>query len=67
MDKMLNAKDMARVLSLCERTIWRLAKKGLLIPPVRIGKSCRWIEKDVVKWVKDGCPPVQPKQKRGTK
>ncbi|MHC4758178.1 MAG: helix-turn-helix transcriptional regulator [Planctomycetota bacterium] len=44
---MLAAKQLAKIMSLSPRTIWRLRSAGKLPRPITIGGSIRWIASDI--------------------
>ncbi|MBL8826453.1 MAG: helix-turn-helix domain-containing protein [Planctomycetaceae bacterium] len=50
------AGDVAKMLEVSERTVWRLLSGGQLVHPVRLGGSVRWRVEDVKRWIADGCP-----------
>jgi excisionase family DNA binding protein len=39
---MLTVKDVAHLLALSERTVWKLTSAGHLPKPIRMGRSVRW-------------------------
>jgi excisionase family DNA binding protein len=53
---LLNAQQLAMILDVSQRTIWRLRDTGRLPRPIRIGGAVRWRRADVEKWIDDGCP-----------
>lgn len=57
--KLINASDLAEMLGISERTIWRLIASGKLIQPIRIGKSVRWRLEQVNQWIESGCPTTE--------
>ncbi len=57
-DMLVPIGDVAAMLALSRRTVFRLADAGKLPPPLRIGGSLRWRLADVRKWIADGCPMV---------
>ena len=54
--RMLDAKELAGVLKLGVRTIWRMNDAGKLPEPVRLGSSVRWREDAIQEWLDSGCP-----------
>ena len=54
--ELLNVKDLARLLRMSVRTVWRLRSAGRLPKPVRIGKSVRWSPETIEAWIDLGCP-----------
>lgn len=53
--ELLTIRELARVLKLSPRSIWRLVKNHQLPAPVRIGGSIRWRADDITHWIGDGC------------
>ncbi|MGA2137515.1 MAG: helix-turn-helix domain-containing protein [Verrucomicrobiia bacterium] len=43
----LDLHQVARMLTVSERSVWRLVARGELAGPVHIGRSCRWIAADL--------------------
>lgn len=56
-DRLLKAKEVARILSISERSLWRLLASGEIIEPVRIGRAVRWRSDELWSWIQHGCPP----------
>ncbi|MEO2017433.1 MAG: helix-turn-helix domain-containing protein [Fuerstiella sp.] len=56
---LLSASDVAALLAVNKRTIWRWDSAGVLPAPVRISGTTRWKRADVEEWVRAGCPPQQ--------
>jgi excisionase family DNA binding protein len=48
--QLLSAKELAEILSLSVRTIWRLRSAGKLPKPLVIGGSIRWRQSDIEQW-----------------
>jgi len=53
---MLTVGQVARMLNCSTRTVYRMADKGSIPPPVRFGSLVRWNRKAIDAWVADGCP-----------
>ncbi len=53
---LLSADQLARILDVSVRTIWRLRDTGRLPPPLRIGGGVRWRRADIQNWIEEGCP-----------
>jgi len=53
---LINAEQLAQILNISQRTLWRLLSAKKLIPPVRIGGNTRWRINEVHQWIDDGCP-----------
>lgn len=54
--KLINAEELARLMQVSQRTLWRLLSGRRLPEPVRIGRSTRWRLEEVAEWIQKGCP-----------
>jgi len=52
---LLTVNEVARLLNLSIRSVWRLRSAGQIPQPVTIGGSIRWKEEDLRKWIAEGC------------
>lgn len=52
---LLTVNEVARLLNLSIRSVWRLRSAGRIPQPVTIGGSIRWKEEDLRKWIAEGC------------
>jgi excisionase family DNA binding protein len=48
--KLLTARDAAKALAVCEKTLWAITDRGE-IPVVRIGRSVRYDPQDLSRWI----------------
>jgi len=48
--KLLTARDAAKALAICEKTLWAFTDRGE-IPVVRIGRSVRYDPQDLSRWI----------------
>lgn len=53
---LMSVQDLALMMRVSTRTIWRLHSGGKLPQPIRIGGSVRWRRPDVVAWLQADCP-----------
>ena len=53
---LVTAGELAAMLSIGQRTLWRLLAEGKLIEPVRLGGATRWRVDEVEEWIDAGCP-----------
>ena len=53
---LLTIRELAKILKISQRSIWRLVSSGKLIQPLHIGGSIRWRQDEVFKWIERGCP-----------
>ncbi len=57
---LIAADDVAGMLDISTRTLWRLVSANKIVPPIKLGGSTRWRRVDVETWVASGCPsPAQ--------
>jgi excisionase family DNA binding protein len=54
--QLINAEQVANILNISERTLWRLVSAGKVPQPVRIGRSARWRVHEIHAWIESGCP-----------
>jgi excisionase family DNA binding protein len=56
--RLIAADELAELLNVSTRTVWRLLSTGRMVQPVRIGGSVRWRLNEVRDWISKGCPVV---------
>jgi len=61
---LLTVKEVAEMLGLSERTIYRLADSGAMPRPVKIGAAVRWRRNELDQWIEEGCPASRGKAKK---
>ena len=54
--ELLNVKQVASILSISQRQVWKLLAAGKVVSPVRLGRSVRFRASDISRWVELGCP-----------
>ena len=59
---LVTARELATMLAIGERTLWRLLASGKLVEPVKIGGATRWRVEDVETWIEAGCPALESRQ-----
>jgi len=52
---LIKAPEVAKMVSISTRTLWRLVSTGRFPAPVHVGGSTRWRLSDVEQWIEDGC------------
>jgi len=52
---LMSAGQVAEMLNISTRTLWRLKSAGKLPAPIRIGKCVRWRREDLNTWIEEGC------------
>ena len=53
---LLTAEEVAAMLGVSERTLWRLLSAGKVPKPIRFGRNTRWRAAEVAEWIDRGCP-----------
>jgi excisionase family DNA binding protein len=53
---LISAEELAKLMQVSERTLWRLLFAGKVPQPVRIGRNTRWRYAEVREWIEKGCP-----------
>jgi excisionase family DNA binding protein len=48
--------QVATELGVSRRKVWAMLSAGQMPAPVRMGRSVRWRESDIHRWVELGCP-----------
>ena len=56
--QLISVRDLAKILKVSPRSVWRLLSAGQIVPPLRIGGSVRWRYHEVAEWIESGCPSV---------
>ena len=52
---LMSAAELAEMLRISERTLWRLLSAGQIPKPVRIGRSTCWRANEIRDWIESGC------------
>lgn len=55
---LLCVNQVAALLQVSVRSVWRLRSAGELIEPVQIGGNTRWRRAELERWIAEGCPPI---------
>ncbi|UCC30848.1 MAG: helix-turn-helix domain-containing protein [Phycisphaerales bacterium] len=53
----LSAGQVARLLAISVRHVWKLHASGRLPVPIRLGRSVRWRRQELLAWLDADCPP----------
>jgi excisionase family DNA binding protein len=56
---LLTVNDLAQKLRLSRSQIYTLVARGVL-PPLKLGRSSRWLESAIDEWLARGARPVRP-------
>ncbi len=54
--ELINANQLAELLNISERTLYRLKSIGQLPVPIVLGGSVRWRLSEIRQWIEMGCP-----------
>lgn len=57
---LLKAEDVATLLAISTRQVYRLADYGKMPRPLKLGGAVRWRKGDVQDWIEKGCPNCDP-------
>lgn len=57
-NEFLVANEVARMLRVSPRHIYRMEKDGRIPEAVRLGSAVRWRRKTIDDWIAEGCPTV---------
>lgn len=55
---LLDVEEVAAMLDISMRSVWRRVSEGLMPKPIRLGTSVRWRRSEIEDWVAAGCPPI---------
>ena len=50
--RLLTAQDVADLLQISDRSVWRLTKEGKLPPRIHVGRCARWPEDQIMAWIR---------------
>ena len=53
---LIDSKQVAKLLKVCEKTVWTMYTTGKMPPPIRIGRAVRWSYEELKAWVAARCP-----------
>lgn len=53
---LVTVEELATILSVSQRTVWRLLSAGKIPQPIRFGGSARWRLTEINSWIEAGCP-----------
>lgn len=62
---LVTAAEVARLLNVSTRTLWRQLSAGQIPQPVRFGGTVRWRVEEIRNWISEGCPKPQPRENEG--
>jgi excisionase family DNA binding protein len=56
---LLSVEQVAKLLSCSTRHVYRLADRGAMPPPVKVGALVRWRRQTIEEWITNGCKPCR--------
>lgn len=56
---LLTVGQVAKLLQVSPRSVWRLRSAREIPEPVKIGGTVRWIAEELESWVASGCPRIE--------
>lgn len=59
---LLTVEQVAAMMSVSKRTVWRMLSAGELIQPIRVRGNTRWRHAELHEWIEAGCPKVTTNQ-----
>jgi excisionase family DNA binding protein len=62
MKRMIGVKQLAELLGVSGRQVYRMVADGLMPPPVRLGGCLRWDLVAIEQWIECGCPKASNPQ-----
>jgi len=61
---LVDTTQVAKLLKVCEKTVWRMQTTGEMPMPIRIGRAVRWSYEEIKAWVDAGCPKAEEWERR---
>lgn len=58
--RLISVQEVATILNVSPRTVWRLLSAGRIVEPIRLGAVVRWRADEVHRWIDAGCPAIKP-------
>ena len=56
--ELVTTQQLAELLNVGARSVWRWSRSGRIPAPVRIGNAVRFKWREIEEWIRVGCPPV---------
>jgi excisionase family DNA binding protein len=53
---LIDSRQAAKLLTVSERTLWKMQNSGEMPAPIRIGRAVRWSLEALKLWIEAGCP-----------
>lgn len=62
--RMIDVREVATILSVSTRSVWRLVSRGELPQPIRFGRNVRWRCADIEAWITSQLDSTKAKGER---
>ena len=59
---MITARQLAVLLQVSTRQVWRMLSAGRVPKPIRVGGIVRWRMAEVENWIAEGCPSLEARE-----
>jgi prophage regulatory protein len=59
---LLTAEQVAHLIQISPRTLWRLVSSKQIVGPMKIGGATRWPRSAVEQWIAAGCPAMTARE-----
>ncbi len=56
--RLLTVEQVAKMIAVSKRTIWRMVSGKQIIQPIRIRGNTRFRQDELQDWINAGCPPM---------
>lgn len=61
---LVNANQLAEMLAISVRHVWRMKSSGKLPAPIKMGSCVRWKLQHINDWISMGCPSLEDFENR---
>ena len=62
--ELLSTAEVAGMLGVGQRSVWRWSHSGVMPSPIRIGNAVRFRRAEILRWLDEGCPPCEERAGR---
>ncbi|MCG3138054.1 MAG: hypothetical protein HJJLKODD_01911 [Phycisphaerae bacterium] len=60
--KLLNVAEVAELLGISDRYVWKLLLAGKLPKPIHLGRATRWQSNEIERFIADGCSEITDRE-----
>lgn len=61
--QMISVTEVAKILKVSTRSVWRLVSSRKIVLPVKVGGAARWRYDELRQWIDSGCPSQETVRK----